>query len=148
MYAIGDMRMPKEFKLSARELARMVSDVASLKTDGSDHQAETKDGIHVPGPGKIGKVSGIDVFLVDGNWVKLNCNMDFVEGGNDGIYDYMAKQQIWIDSDLDHTQVRYIALHEAVERRGMESGLSYDDAHNYANEIEKEVRKDNVLGPA
>ena len=141
--------MDKKPTLDARTVARLVAEVASLQAAGSEEEATTRAGDRVPGPGLVGEVDGSKVFLVDGNWVKLHCSMDFVEGGNDMVYEYVSAGQIWIDGDLDHTQIRYVALHEAVERRCMsELGMDYEHAHGMANEVERAVRADNVLGPA
>ena len=92
---------------------------------------------------------GMKVYVVDGDWVKLRHNMDFVEGGNDAVYGYVPQGEVWIDGHVDDCDRPYIALHELIERHMMkEHGLNYQKAHQVANKIEKDFRKDKLLPQA
>lgn len=84
----------------------------------------------------------IKVFLVDGNHIKVHHDMDFVEGGN-GLEDpkLCAKDEIVLDGHLSVSQLPYVCYHEAVERRHMAKGDSYEKAHKKANDAERQLRK-------
>jgi len=94
-----------------------------------------------PNNGIIGNINGITMKLVDGDKVKLQHDIDFVEGGNDKAYDYMPKNEIWIDKNIHSHDWQFICLHEFVEKVIMERDkLSYNEAHKLADEVEKEAR--------
>jgi hypothetical protein len=91
--------------------------------------------------GYLGQVDGLSIYLVDGHQVKRLCYMDFVEGGHDLVYpDFIPPGEVWIDGRIHVHDRPAILLHELVERRCMECGLSYEEAHEIANEIEMEAR--------
>ena len=95
----------------------------------------------------VGVVDNNNIFLVDGNHVKINNDMDFVEGGNDARYKFIPEKEIWVDSNEDRSQWPYIILHERVERNLMVGGeMKYDDAHNIADEVEKIARENKIFG--
>jgi len=92
--------------------------------------------------GKYGTIEGIDIYVVDGNEVKIKHDMNFVEGGNDCRYKYMPKNTIWIDKNIDVDNYKFIAFHEFIERKLMdEKRFSYNKAHGIANKKELEKRK-------
>ena len=79
--------------------------------------------------------------LVDGDEVKVQYDMDFVEGGSNSRYWFIPFNEIWIDYNIDSHDYYYIALHETIERIIMfVFGLDYDDAHKIANYYEKKFR--------
>lgn len=102
-----------------------------------------------------GRFDDISIYLVDGDYVMENIYPDFTQGGNGQIYGIKAKaegkpkfipeNEIWIDINLDSREYPYIILHEYVEMKLMESGLSYDDGeksgHEIANFCELSMRK-------
>ena len=84
----------------------------------------------------------LSVYLVDGPWVRLHYNMDFNAGGHDLVYDFIPRKQIWIDSSIERAERPFALLHELHERKLIETqGLSYNDAHTQANELEHTFRK-------
>lgn len=93
-------------------------------------------------PYYVGEINGIEIYIIDGDEVKTKFDMNYVEGGNDEVYDFIPDNTIWIDAHIDPKDYKYIALHEFVERYLIsEFGLKYDDAYDHANEIEKEYRR-------
>jgi hypothetical protein len=87
---------------------------------------------------------GLKLYLVDGEQVRKDKIM-FVSGGHGYVYDWIPKDEVWIDdnqkdkpSDMEAT-----IKHELFEIKKMrDEGLSYDDAHELANAMEKEVRNE------
>jgi hypothetical protein len=90
----------------------------------------------------LGRVSGIAIYLVDGERVRNEIDVDFVNGGNGGVYpSYIPQDEIWVD-DAQHALDRTAtALHELVERDLMlHRGMGYDRAHDEANVHERALR--------
>lgn len=91
----------------------------------------------------LGGGGGLLVYLVDGEHVRNEIDVDFVNGGNGAVYpSYIPLDEIWIDDaqhPLDRTAT---ALHELVERDLMlHHGRSYDSAHDLANMYERAFRR-------
>lgn len=97
--------------------------------DSSDDEGDKKDSV-------------VKVYLVDGDKIKVEHDMDFVEGGN-GLEDpgLCGKNDIYIDCNLARHEWPFILYHEACEREDMiDDGLSYEQAHKKANQEEKFLR--------
>ena len=90
---------------------------------------------------RAGKVR---IYLVNGDFVRDNYNVDFTMGGHDRVYPkFIPPNQIWIDNRMAREDIRATILHELVERREMSEGVSYEEAHSdYANPAEIEARQD------
>lgn len=67
----------------------------------------------------------LKVWIVDGCIVRDLFDIDFTEGGNDQVYHYIPHGEIWIDDDLDVTEIPFVLLHEMHERNLMAKGWSY-----------------------
>lgn len=92
-----------------------------------------------PFPKSMGKINNIEIMLVDGDKIKKKNNIDYVEGGHDLIYDFIPEKQIWIDGNMSKKTIPHIVYHEFIERYLMENKeITYDEAHDVANEKEKE----------
>ena len=99
-------------------------------------------------PATLGTIDdGIKVIVVDGDEVKRDHDMDFVEAGNDlelgqrGKDSYIPEKTIWLDDRIDPEDWRFNCYHEAAERRKMAGGATYDQAHAHANKCEHELRE-------
>jgi hypothetical protein len=88
------------------------------------------------------KTEELDIYLVDGNKVEVDEDMDFVEGGNFKKWKFIPKGQVWIDAWQYPEMDCFIAFHEVIETLLMKEGMSYNKAHPIANKYEKEKRKD------
>ncbi len=78
----------------------------------------------------------IKVWIVNGELVRGLFFLDFTEGGHDKVYKFIPRNQIWIDDDLDYSEIRFVLLHEIHERNLMAQGMSYNDAHKLSSELE------------
>jgi hypothetical protein len=92
---------------------------------------------------KVASYNDIDVYIVDGNWIKITYSMDFVEGDNwMHSPEFVPKHEVWVDSYLNIDDFKFIALHEIFESILMsDSGLEYDPAHERANKVEHWMRE-------
>ena len=81
------------------------------------------------------------VFLVDGPKIRHTLDMDFTTGGNAGRYKYVPEGEIWVDNNINPSEIQETIEHEAVEAKNMESkGQDYETAHDNSNrELEKEA---------
>jgi len=91
----------------------------------------------------LGRVAGLPIYLVSGEKVRNEMDIDFTQGGNDGIYPfYIPKGEIWIDDALHGLDRTATALHEMVERDLMvRHGMEYDPAHEIASSYERPFRQ-------
>jgi len=120
-------------------LTKIKKEIAALDYSAPSSEAEEKKESHLPE--QIGTVDGFKIVVVDGNQVKLQHNMDFVEGNNFAESpEYIPHGQVWIDADMDEDDWQAVCLHEVTETRLMQHGWIYDDAHEVANMQEKQFR--------
>jgi hypothetical protein len=78
----------------------------------------------------------LNIALVNGTHVRNAYDSDFSQGGNGYAYDFVPKDEIWIDEAIDPIEWPFIAFHECEEAELMKKGLSYDDAHDRAKHTE------------
>jgi len=92
---------------------------------------------------RLGYVTGLPVYLVSGEQVRNQIDIDFTQGGNEAAYPgYVPAGEIWID-DAMHVIDRIATIfHEIVERNlVLYGGIDYDRAHDTACKREIEFRK-------
>jgi hypothetical protein len=80
--------------------------------------------------------SGLKIWIVNGQLVRDIFFLDFTEGGHGYVYDFVPKDEIWIDDDLRKDERKFVLLHEVHERNLMKKGLSYFPAHRSSSRIE------------
>jgi hypothetical protein len=85
----------------------------------------------------------LSVWVVDGGQVRDEVYIDFIAGGHGYVYDFIPKDEIWIDNDTDKDEIPFVLLHELVERYCMstDKGCSYEEAHDVANTFEGTFRQ-------
>lgn len=93
--------------------------------------------------GDLGRASGMIVRSVNGEVIRnTGADLDFTTGGNPGRYRYVPHGEIWVEMVLRPSDVTGVIVHEGVEAILMINfGLSYDDAHDIANEHEWQIRQ-------
>jgi len=85
--------------------------------------------------------SPVSIYLVHGGEVAEKFDPDFVLGGNGMAYDWIPRDEIWIDASYDAAQRKYIIFHELVEWTLMYYyGWDYERAHDLANSDERKHR--------
>ena len=105
----------------------------------------------LPHTTRIGVVDDVNVYIVDGDWVRRQFCMDYVFGGHDLVYGagnkahpeltFIPDKQIWIDGRMESYEQTMTLFHEIFERRQMEKGVSYGKAHAAANRAERALRQ-------
>lgn len=80
--------------------------------------------------------NNLKVYIVNGRLVRSIFFIDFTEGGHDKVYNFIPKNEIWIDDDVNPKERKFILLHEVHERNLISKGLKYQEAHKESSEIE------------
>ncbi len=98
---------------------------------------------------KIFKNNEIIVYLVDGDVVRKNFDIQFTSGGNAGRYPkFTPTCDIWVENTLGDKDKLFNAAHEIVERYLMLfNNVDYDAAHAKASNYELAIRKKEVEDP-
>jgi hypothetical protein len=91
----------------------------------------------------LGRVAGLSVWLVSGEYVRNHTDIDFTQGGNEAIYTYVPKNEIWLDDATKPFDQTATTFHEMVERYLMlHRGQTYDTAHDAASTAERPFRRE------
>ena len=102
---------------------------------GGDATAQRVSGIYRL---HMGMREGFNVWIVDGAAVRRDLYPAFLYGGNPQRYPFIPHKEIWIDNAIAAEEFEYTLAHELLERSLMaRQGMSYDDAHNRALELER-----------
>ncbi|MFA5133718.1 MAG: hypothetical protein WC459_02870 [Patescibacteria group bacterium] len=88
------------------------------------------------------KMKKISIWLINGRLVRSDFDIDFTEGGHDLVYNFVPKNEVWLDDDIISEERPYVLLHELFERSLMAKGLSYHQAHRRASKLEWGSRHD------
>jgi hypothetical protein len=90
----------------------------------------------------------VAIWLVDGNLVRSWYKTDYVEGGHGYVYRWCPKDEIWIDHEVQRTEIPFLVTHEYMELRLMrDKGLEYDQAHEICSKVEFKVRQNLGIKP-
>jgi hypothetical protein len=85
---------------------------------------------------------GTKVFTVVGRYLRDNVNDDFTLGGHGYVYDFIPKDEIWVEELDDKQDQRMNLVHEIFEWSLMKyGGVDYESAHVCAANVEQAARK-------
>jgi hypothetical protein len=104
-------------------------------------------GMEQPYLGQVFSHEKLSIYVVDGPYVRRTYSMDFNVGGHGFVYDFIPKDEVWLDSSVEERELQFSLVHELVERTMMmdeHNPQDYETAHRQANTIELELRKENV----
>jgi hypothetical protein len=106
---------------------------------GGDAAAQRINGVYRL---HMGVREGFNVWIVDGAAVRRDVYPSFLYGGNSQRYPFIPHSEIWIDHAIAAEEFEYTLAHELLERSLMaRQGMSYDDAHNRALNLERAMRR-------
>ena len=88
-----------------------------------------------------GTVLGMQVWGVDGLFIRGSKDIDFTAGGNPARYRYVPNGELWIESALSAPDALGVAVHEGIETVFMIKGLPYNNAHDLSNVFEWNLRQ-------
>jgi len=92
----------------------------------------------------IGKEDNYDIWIVDGNQVRLKIFSSFLYGGNEQRYPFNPKGEIWIDNAISCEEYYLTLAHELNERHLMAKfGWTYIASHDSSLSLEQVIRHKN-----
>ncbi|TAL66727.1 MAG: hypothetical protein EPN88_07950 [Bacteroidetes bacterium] len=92
----------------------------------------------------MGKKDNYDIWIVDGNQVRLKIFSSFLYGGNEQRYPFNPKGEIWIDNAISCEEYYLTLAHELNERHLMAKfGWKYITAHDSSLSLEQTIRHSN-----
>jgi len=92
----------------------------------------------------MGKENNFDIWIVDGNQVRLKIFSSFLYGGNEQRYPFNPKGEIWIDNAISCEEYYLTLAHELNERHLMAKfGWKYITAHDSSLSLEQSIRHTN-----
>jgi hypothetical protein len=92
----------------------------------------------------MGKKENYNIWIVDGNQVRLKIFSSFLYGGNEQRYPFNPKGEIWIDNAISCEEYYLTLAHELNERHLMAKfGWKYITAHDSSLSLEQVIRKSN-----
>lgn len=92
----------------------------------------------------MGKEQNFDIWIVDGNQVRLKVFSSFLYGGNEQRYPFNPKGEIWIDNAISCEEYYLTLAHELNERHLMAKfGWKYITAHDSSLSLEQTIRHSN-----
>ncbi len=77
----------------------------------------------------VGEIEGMNVWVVDGPAVRKSIYPDFGFSGNDMVYYFIPKGELWIDNSISCEETLFSIATELEERRLMKAGIGYDTAY-------------------
>jgi hypothetical protein len=90
---------------------------------------------------RLGEDDAVDVYVVDGMYVRDHLYVDYVEGGHGYVYDWIPKDEIWVEKLADNRDMWFNLQHEIYERNLMKNeGMDYEKAHGITAKREEKQR--------
>lgn len=84
------------------------------------------------------------VYFVSGKAVRDNFKTDFSQGGHGYVYDWIPKNEIWLEKE-EHDESSLILIHEYAELVLMrDKKMKYEKAHPIASKIEMKFRENKM----
>ena len=74
------------------------------------------------------KIGGLEVWEVDGLWVRKNLDEDFTNFGQHYRFKFIPKNELWIEKEVSEDEFNFYITHLLVERKMMENNMKYEDA--------------------
>jgi hypothetical protein len=84
--------------------------------------------------------NAVTVWIVNGRLVRSTFDIDFTEGGHDKVYEFVPREEVWIDDAIVEQERGYVLLHELHERNRMSKGWPYSKAHAESSRLEYRCR--------
>jgi hypothetical protein len=87
------------------------------------------------------KKGDLEIVYVDGQIVRSYLDPYFVAGGHGLVYEYIPKNEVWIDARNYEQDQPFVVIHELFERDLVAKGRDYASAHDFAMAEEKHHRR-------
>lgn len=90
---------------------------------------------------KIDERGIIQIWLVDGAYIRTHVDEEFVNFGQHYRYPYIPVNEFWIDLEAEHDEREFFIDHLLVEHRLMAGGMPYENALPRADQAERKERR-------
>ena len=90
---------------------------------------------------KIEERGDLQVWIVDGSYIRGHLDEEFTNFGQHYRYPYIAQNELWIDQEAAHDERLFFIDHLLVEHRLMAAGMPYDQALVEADRAERKERR-------
>ena len=83
----------------------------------------------------------IQVWIVDGSYIRGHMDEEFTNFGQHYRYPYIPDCEFWIDQEAEHDERRFFIDHLLAEHKLMRKGVSYEKAIVEADRVERRERR-------
>jgi hypothetical protein len=90
---------------------------------------------------RIDQRGKIQVWIVDGIYVRTHIDEEFTNFGQHFAFPYIPENEFWIDREAEHDEHNFFIEHLLIEHRLMAKGMAYDDALAIADRAERKERR-------
>lgn len=90
---------------------------------------------------KFKTIYNIDVFFVDGQYIRTSINKEFTNYGQNYLFSFIPKNELWIDKKTAPHEADFFVESMLVMRREMKRGKTHDEAVKIADRRERAERK-------
>ncbi len=90
---------------------------------------------------KVDERGNLQVWIVDGNYIRSNIDEEFTNFGQHYRYSYIPVNELWIGREAERDERQFFTDHLLVEYRLMADGISYEKALAKADQAEKKERR-------
>ncbi len=91
------------------------------------------------------RINGFKVYIVDGEFIRNEKDIEFTNFGQHYKYPYIPKNEFWLDdTEQGRDEYKYFVQHMLVEYSLMSRGFSYHKASDMADKVEREARKRDI----
>lgn len=127
-------------------LTKAVVDSGTVRTDSPGFNTATgryvmQEGLKPPYIRKVGRRGNIDIWVVNGAYVRAHLDEEFTNYGQHYAFKCIPEDEFWLDREAKEDEQEFFIDHLLVENRLMAKGVSYDDALDAADKAEIAERK-------
>jgi hypothetical protein len=90
---------------------------------------------------KVGDRGDLDIWIVDGPWIRLHRDIEFTNFGQHYRFPFVPVNELWIDRETREDERKFFIDHLLVEHRLMAAGTPYPEAIEAANREERKERR-------
>jgi hypothetical protein len=99
------------------------------------------DSLKVPYLRKDEKIGDLQVWVVDGSYIRGHIDEEFTNFGQHYRFPYIPQNELWIDQEAEQDEHRFFIDHLLVEHDLMSKGKSYQEAIVLADRVERKERR-------
>jgi hypothetical protein len=100
-----------------------------------------KEALKPPYVERIGNRGDLDIWVVDGSYVRGHIDEEFTNFGQHYRYAYIPKSELWLDQEAEHNERAFFIEHLLIEYRLMLQGVPYSEALVEADKHERTERR-------